>query len=221
MRRAATMLAAVLMAWLTAACGSAGGGNTTTASKPPEALLHPAQLAKKAPKVFKVTFHTTKGNFVVTVRRALAPHGADRLYTLAKSDFFKGVEFFRVVPGFVVQFGISPYPTVSAAWRNATLPDDAVKAHNARGAVSFASAGPKTRTTQLFVDLGNNRSLDKLGFAPVGTVTSGMAVVDKLYSGYGEQPSTHQPEIQLLGNAWLEKHYPKLDAIKSTTVVVK
>lgn len=217
MRPAATVLAALLVASPAAGCGS-GGGGTTTSSKPSAALLHPVRLAKKAPAVFKVTFHTTKGDFVVTAHRAWAAHGADRFYTLAKSDFFKGVEFFRVVPGFVVQFGISPYPTVSAAWRNAQLPDDRVKAHNTRGAVSFASAGPGTRTTQLFIDLANNRSLDKLGFAPVGTVTSGMAVVDKLYSGYGEQPTSHQPEMQLLGKPWLEKHYPKLDSILSTRV---
>jgi peptidyl-prolyl cis-trans isomerase A (cyclophilin A) len=221
MRPAAMMLAAVLVASPAAGCGSGGGGATTAPSKPSEGLLHPARLAKKAPKRFTVSFHTTKGDFLVTVHRAWAPHGADRLYTLARSDFFNGVKFFRVVPGFVVQFGISPYPTVSAAWRGASLPDDPVNAHNTRGAVSFASAGPRSRTTQLFINLGNNRSLDKLGFAPVGTVTSGMAVVSKLYSGYGEQPTSQQAEMQLLGNSWLEKHYPKLDAIESTSVAVK
>src|SRR5690349_9476767 len=218
MRPVAIMLASVLVASVAAACASGGSARTTTSAKPPEALLHPARLAKKAPAVFKVRFRTTKGDFVVSVRRTLAPHGADRFYTLAKAGFFDGVKFFRVVPGFVVQFGISPYPTVSAAWRDATLPDDPVKGHNVRGAVSFASAGPRSRTTQLFVDLADNRSLDKLGFAPIGTVTSGMAVLAKLFSGYGEQPTSKQAEMQLLGNSWLQKQYPKLDSIESTTV---
>jgi peptidyl-prolyl cis-trans isomerase A (cyclophilin A) len=218
MRPAVIMLASALVASVAAACAGGGNARTTTPAKHPEALLHPARLAKKAPAVFKVRFRTTKGDFVVTVRRTLAPNGADRFYTLAKAGFFDGVKFFRVVPGFVVQFGISPYPTVSAAWRDATLPDDPVKGHNARRAVSFASAGPRSRTTQLFVNLADNRSLDKLGFAPIGTVTSGMAVVDKLYSGYGEQPTSKQTEMQLLGNAWLQKHYPKLDSIESATV---
>jgi peptidyl-prolyl cis-trans isomerase A (cyclophilin A) len=218
MRRATTMLAAVLTVTLAGGCGGGTSGDTQSSTKPPDALLHPTRLTRKAPRVFHVTFHTTKGDFVLTVHRDWAPKGADRLYDLAKSHFFDGAKFFRVVPGFVVQFGISPEPAVSTAWRDATIPDDAVKAHNVRGAVSFAAAGPNTRTTQIFVNLGNNRRLDGLGFAPVGSVTSGMGVVDRLYSGYGEQPTARQAEMQLEGNAWLEKHYPKLDAIKSTSI---
>jgi len=118
-----------------------------------------------------------------------------------------------------VQFGISPYPDVSKAWRSATIPDDIVTVHNERGGVTFASAGPDTRTTQVFINLGDNRSLDNGGFAPFGAVTEGMGVVDKLYSGYGEDPTSHQGEMQLKGSAYLEKAFPKLDSIKKATVV--
>jgi peptidyl-prolyl cis-trans isomerase A (cyclophilin A) len=198
-----------------AACGGSGkhssDGTTST-------LLHPEKLTETAPATYAVTFHTSEGTFVVHVQRSLAPKGADRLYNLAKNGFFTNVKFFRVVPGFVVQFGISPDPKISAAWRSATIPDDPVKAHNTRGALTFASAGPDTRTTQLFINLANNTSLDANGFAPVGTVTKGMDVVDKLYSGYGEAPSQQQGAIMLQGNAYLDKHYPKLDEITSATV---
>ena len=209
------MVPAVLAVALAAGCG---GGGKNSSSQPPEKLLHPASLTQKAPQLFDITFHTTKGDFVVTVHRTWASHGATRLYNLAKNHFFDGVKFFRVVPNFVVQFGISPYPAVSKMWQGATIPDDPVTAHNTRGAVSFASAGPNTRTTQIFVNLADNRPLDSNGFAPVGTVTSGMDVVDKLYSGYGDQPSSHQREMQTDGNGWLDEHYPKLDSIKTAEV---
>jgi peptidyl-prolyl cis-trans isomerase A (cyclophilin A) len=198
-----------------AACGGGGKSSSTGTSS---ALVHPAKLTATAPAVYDITFHTTKGTFVVKVQRALAPKGADRLYNLAKNGFFTDVKFFRVVPGFVVQFGISPDPKVSAAWRTATITDDPVKAHNTRGTVTFASAGPNTRTTQLFINLANNTSLDTSGFAPVGSVTKGMDVVDTLYSGYGEAPSAQQGPITLRGNAFLDRHYPKLDEITSATV---
>ncbi|HET7146403.1 MAG TPA: peptidylprolyl isomerase [Gaiellaceae bacterium] len=208
MRRLVPLLAVFALA----ACG--GGGS----SGPPSELLHPAKLTAKAPQLFDIEFHTTKGDFVVTVHRTWAPNGADRLYNLAKNGFFDGEKFFRVVPGFVVQFGISPYPEVSKAWRDAMIPDDVVTNHNTRGTVSFASAGPNTRTTQIFVNLGDNRGLDNNGFAPVGSVVSGMKVLDKLYSGYGDDPTPHQPEMETQGNAWLEDHYPKLDSIETAEV---
>jgi peptidyl-prolyl cis-trans isomerase A (cyclophilin A) len=211
------LLLPLLAAAVLAGCGG-GGSSSSSTSGPPAALLHPAKLTKKAPQFFDITFHTTKGDFVVSVHRTWAAQGADRLYNLAKNHFFDGMKIFRVVPGFVVQFGISPYPQVSKAWANATIPDDIVTNHNTRGAVSFASAGPNTRTTQIFVNLGDNRSLDNNGFAPVGSVTSGMKVLDELYGGYGDQTTPHQPEIQNQGNAYLEKNYPKLDAIKTAVV---
>ena len=150
MRRIALVALAVGVLGATAACG----GGTKKSEAASSRLLHPQALTAKAPARFDVTFTTTKGDFTITVERSWAPNGADRFYNLAKARFFDGVKFFRVVPNFVVQFGISPDPKVSTAWRDATIPDDPVTEHNVRGAVSFASAGPGTRTTQLFIDLG-------------------------------------------------------------------
>jgi peptidyl-prolyl cis-trans isomerase A (cyclophilin A) len=189
------------------------------ATAPPPALLRPAALHATAPPVYAVAFTTTKGRFVVTVHRGWAPRGADRFYNLVHARFFDGAEFFRVVKGFVVQFGISPYPSVSSAWQNATIKDDPVKTSNARSTITFADAGPNTRTTQVFINLGNNTSLDGQGFAPFGKVTSGMSVVDKLYGGYAEGPTNTQPQIAAQGNAFLEKHFPKLDAILTARIV--
>ena len=210
------MLRLALILALVAALAGCGGGKSS--SGPPAVLLHPEKLTKKAPQIFDVEFDTTKGKFTIEVHRSWAPNGADRFYNLAKSGFFDGVKFFRVVPNFVVQFGISPYPEVSNAWRTATIPDDIVTVHNERGGVTFASAGPDTRTTQVFINLGDNRSLDNNGFAPFGAVTAGMDVVDKLYSGYGENTTAHQGEMQLKGNAYLDKTFPKLDSITKATV---
>src|SRR6476469_2609564 len=131
MRRATLTLLPLVAVALLAGCG--GGGKSSTPAEPPSPLLHPSTLTKKAPQIFDITFHTTKGDFVITVHRTWAAHGADRLYNLAKNHFFDGMKIFRVVPGFVVQFGISPYPTVSKAWAQATIPDDVVTVHNTRG----------------------------------------------------------------------------------------
>ena len=202
----------VVLALLVAGCG---GGSS---SSPPKALLQPDQLTKKAPQLFNVTFHTTKGDFVVSVHRTWAPLGADRFYNLVKNHFYDGAKVFRAVPGFVVQFGISPFPEVSKAWENATIQDDTIAVHNERGGVTFASAGPNTRTTQVFINLGSNTNLDSDQFAPFGAVISGMRVVDSLYSGYGDAPTSHQSEMSSQGNAYLDKKYPKLDTIESTKV---
>jgi peptidyl-prolyl cis-trans isomerase A (cyclophilin A) len=185
-----------------------------TPPTPPAALLKPAALTAKAPATYAVAFDTTKGKFVVTVHRSWAPRGADRFYNLVKAGFFNGDEFFRVDKGFVVQFGINGNPKVSAAWQTATIPDDPVKASNSIGKVTYAaSSAPNSRTTQVFINLGNNGGLDAQGFAPFGSVTSGMNVVEKLYSGYADAPSNAQPQIQSQGNAFLKKHFPKLDSI--------
>jgi len=213
-----TLLIALVLACATlAACGGSSGGTGST-SGPPDALLHPAKLNAKSPQLYTVTFQTTKGQFVIDVHRTWAPLAAQRFYNLVKSHFFDGVTFFRVVPKFVVQFGISPYPQVSTAWQNATIPDDPVTVHNTRGGVTFASAGPNTRTTQVLINLGYNENLDQTGFAPFGAVASGMDVVDKLYSGYGDSPTAKQGEMETQGNAWLDKNYPKLDSIKTARV---
>lgn len=191
----------------------------STAATPPSALLKPGSLTAKAPATYTVKFTTTKGNFEVTVQRALAPRGADRFYNLVRAHFFDGVEFFRVVKGFVVQFGISGYPTVSSAWQNATIPDDPVKTPNVADTITFADAGPNTRTTQVFINLANNSSLDSQGFAPFGKVTAGVGVVEKLYGGYGEQPTSTQSQIAAEGNTFLKKQFPKLDAVLTARLV--
>ena len=187
---------------------------------PPPALLHPASLKAKAPATFAVEFDTTKGTFVVTVHRSLAPRGADRFYNLVKAHFFDGNEFFRVVKGFVVQFGISGYPKVSAAWQNANIPDDPVKGSNTVATITYADAGPNTRTTQVFINLANNAAnLDGQGFAPFGKVTTGMAVLNKLYAGYDDKPTNLQPQIASQGNAFLKKRFPKLDSVIRARIV--
>jgi len=185
-------------------------------------LSNPAALTEKAPDTFRVNFDTTKGPFVVTVHRDWAPNGADRFYNLVKAGFYDDVRFFRVIPNFMAQFGIHGTPAVMSAWRSAQIKDDPVKQSNQRGFVVFATAGPNTRTTQLFINFKDNSSLDKQGFAPFGEVTKGMDVVDKIYDGYGEgAPRGKGPEqgrLQNEGNAYLVKEFPKLDYIKTATV---
>ena len=211
----------IIIALASAALAGCGGGGHSAASGPPAALLHPAKLNAKAPQLFTATFKTTKGTFQIEAHRTWAPRAADRFYNLVKSGFFDGVIFFRVVPRFVVQFGISPYPSVSTAWQNATITDDLPTVRNTRGGVTFAAAGPNSRTTQVFINLGNNTNLDQSGFAPFGAVVSGMDVVDKLYSGYADTPTQQQVEMESQGNAWLNKNYPKLDSIKTARVTAE
>src|SRR5256885_5603233 len=150
------------------------------------ALLRAALLKDKAPDTFQVKVATTRGDFVVTVNRAWAPLGADRFYNLVKHRFYDNASFFRVLPGFVVQFGISAYPPVNAVWQGANIKDDPVTQSNLRGYLTFATGGPNTRTTQVFINLGDNKRLDASGFAPFGQVTEGMNVVETMYEGYGE-----------------------------------
>jgi peptidyl-prolyl cis-trans isomerase A (cyclophilin A) len=183
----------------------------------------PAKLTAKAPESFKAKFETTKGDFTVEVTRSLSPNGADRFYNLVRSGYFNDLAFFRVIAGFMCQFGIHGDPKVSAAWRPAQIPDDAVKASNTRGAITFATAGPNTRTTQLFINFGDNAGLDKMGFSPFGKVVEGMEVVDKINNEYGEgAPRGRGPDqnrIQMEGNAYLKKDFPKLDYIKSASIL--
>ena len=189
---------------------------TTPMSSDP-ALLHPSTLKMRAPDTFDVNFSTTKGDFVVSVTRAWAPIGVDRFYGLVKHGFFTGAPFFRIVPGFIVQFGLTGDPAVNKAWRDADIKDDPVTQSNTPGTLTFATAGPNTRTTQLFINYGNNAPLDRQGFAPFGKVTSGMDVVNSLYAGYGEAPD--QNSITTQGKPYFTKFFPKLDVINSATVV--
>jgi peptidyl-prolyl cis-trans isomerase A (cyclophilin A) len=181
-------------------------------------LKNPTALKDKAPETFKADFELSNGkHFVVEVHRAWAPNGADRFYNMVKNGFFDETRFFRVVPDFMVQFGIHGDPTVSAPWRAARIPDDPVKESNKRGYVTFATAGPNTRTTQIFINFKDNSFLDGQGFSPFGRVTTGMDVVDKIYSVDREKPD--QGQIQAQGNAYLEKAFPKLDYVKKATIV--
>lgn len=217
MRKALPILALVgALVGALAGCGSGGSGSSSKG--PPSALLSPAKLTKKAPQRFDCVFRTTAGDFTIGVHRAWAAHGADRFYNLCLNHFYDGAKIFRVVPGFVAQFGISAYPEVSQAWEQATIPDDAVVKQNTRGAVSFAAAGPNTRTTQVFINLGPNLQLDSEQFAPFGAVTAGMNAVEKLYSGYGDQPTADQQQMVSQGNGYLDKQWPKLTTILSTKV---
>jgi len=181
------------------------------------ALLQPVSLTETCPEKVQVKFATTKGDFVVEVNRGWSPLGADRFYNLVKNGFFTDAAFFRNVPGFIVQFGLSGDPAVNKVWRNANIKDDKVTQSNAPGTITFATAGPNTRTTQLFINFGNNTFLDGQGFSPFGKVVSGMDVVQKLHSGYGERPD--QGAITMQGKVYLEKNFPDIDYIKSATIV--
>lgn len=185
-------------------------------------LSNPAALNEQAPANYKVKFDTSKGAFVIEVRRDVAPNGADRFYNLVKNGFYENARFFRVVSGFMVQFGINGDPAVMARWREAKIKDDPVKTSNQRGFITFATSGPDSRTTQVFINFANNDRLDSRGFAPFGRVLSGMDVVDKLYAEYGEgAPSGNGPDqskIQMEGNAYLNKSFPKLDFVKKATI---
>ncbi len=192
-------------------------------------LSDPAALNEKAPATYKAKFDTSKGAFVITVHRDWAPRAADRFYNLVKNGFYDDVRFFRVIDGFMAQIGMNGNPETQTAWDKARLQDDPVKESNKKGSVSFASAGANTRTTQFFINLADNARLDKAGacgpgcaFPPFGEVTSGMDVVEQLYSGYGEgAPRGRGPDqsrIRMEGNTYLKKDFPKLDFVKKATI---
>ena len=237
--------ALAVLAVLTAACDKKpDAGSATTAAAPAAApvpaaapaeaplpaaagnaaLLSPQTATLKAPETYKVKLATTKGDMILEIHRAWAPNGADRFYNLVKIGFFDGVEFFRVVDAFMAQIGIHGDPAVAAKWHDATIPDDAPNGQsNQRGVVTFATAGPNTRTTQFFISFKDNSFLDSQGFPPIGKVIEGDAVLDKLYRGYGEgAPQGNGPDqgrIQAEGNAYLKAQFPNLDAIKTARIV--
>ena len=181
-------------------------------------LRNPAALKEKAPDTYKVKFDTSKGVFVVEVHRDWAPIGADRFYNLVKAGFYDDVRFFRVLEGFMAQFGMSGTPSVQVIWGNQRLTDDPVKQSNKRGYITFANAGPNSRSTQVFINFADNTGLDTQNFAPFGQITEGMDVVDKLYSGYGRTNVPNQGRITTEGNVYLNKEYPKLDYVKKATI---
>jgi peptidyl-prolyl cis-trans isomerase A (cyclophilin A) len=194
-----------------AASGATGAGKA--------ALLDPKLAGERAPAQFNAKFVTTKGIFVVEAHRDWAPRGVDRFYNLVKIGFYDDVALYRVVKGFVVQLGLSGNPRVSAAWKDAKIQDDRVKESNKRGYVTFAMAGPDSRTTQIFVNLGDNGNLDEMGFAPIGKVVTGMEVIDKLHGGYKERITRLQTKIVEEGNSFLRESFPELDYVKSATLV--
>jgi cyclophilin family peptidyl-prolyl cis-trans isomerase len=202
-RRIATLSTLALLSMLGAlACKDAS---------PPPAVLG------SAPDSFRVAFATTRGDFVVQINRAWAPNGADRFYQLAGEGFFNENRFYRVLPGFIAQFGANDDRKRNEQWEAKPLPDDAAREKNVRGTISFASLGPGTRTHQLFVNLKDSPSLDAQGFAPIGRVIEGMPIVDSLYDEYGEDPKYHL--IATLGNKYLTRMFPKLDYIKTAKVL--
>jgi peptidyl-prolyl cis-trans isomerase A (cyclophilin A) len=195
----------------------------TPAAAPRKSLLNPAGLKETAPATYNVKFDTSAGEFIIKVTREWAPNGADRFYNLVKNGYFDDVRFFRAIAGFMVQFGINGDPNVNNVWRNARIAPDPVKQSNKKGFITFAMGGsPDTRTTQVFINLANNARLDASGFAPFGEVTTGMAVVEKLFTGYGEgAPGGSGPpqgRVQMEGNAFLKKDFPKLDYVKTATI---
>src|SRR5580704_10961095 len=206
--------------------GSTAAHKSATASPYDRALLRPALLTAQAPATYQVKFTTTKGDFTISVTRAWAPLGADRFYNLVRHHFYDNASFFRVHPKFVVQWGISAFPAVTAAWEHAPIKDDSVVQSNLRGYVTYAKTDkPDTRTTEVFINLHDNQRLDTTGgFAPFGQVTEGLEVVDALYSGYGEAPpdgqGPEQDKIEKLGKSYLDKGFPNLDSIKTTTLIL-
>jgi cyclophilin family peptidyl-prolyl cis-trans isomerase len=205
---------------LAAACGGGGGGGEKAPAAGESATAAKVAVdtgGGAAPDSFRVAFETTRGNFVVQVNRAWAPLGADRFYQLVGQHFYDGERFFRVVPGFVAQFGLNGDPKKNEPWDTKRILDDSVRHQNAKYTLTFANQGANTRSYQLFLNLADNQRLDGMGFAPIGTVVSGQSVVDSLYSGYGEEPV--QQFIQTLGNSYLDRMFPKLDGIRSARVV--
>ena len=195
---------------------------TSFAREPQDAsatLKNPAALNEHAPATYRARFETSQGVFVVEEHRDWAPNAADRFYNLVKNGFYDNARFFRVLSGFMAQFGLSGDPDIQRAWTYAGLPDEPTKQSNTRGFVSFArESSPNSRYTMVFINFKDNSYLDSEGFPAFGQVVTGMDIVEKLYSGYGDKPSPHQPEMMAQGNAYLEQAWPKLDTIEKATI---
>ena len=207
----------------TEAAGGKSGETKTAEADVAPALLDPDAATAQAPAQYKVEFTTTKGRFVVDVHRDWAPKGADRFYNLVKIGFYDDLAFFRVVDGFMVQFGMHANPKVSKAWKPARIADDERTQPNEKGTISFANSGKNTRTTQVFINYNDNTPLDGMGFAPFGEVVEGMDVVEKLHDGYGDGPPSgsgpDQREIERNGNEYLKRRFPQLDYIETARVL--
>jgi len=212
-----------LLAVMVTACAFAQT-KATPAAKPaapakPD-LLNPSSLTARAPATYRAKFTTTKGVIMIDVDRTWAPRGADRFYNLVRAGYFTDAPFFRVVPNFMAQFGISARPDVNRVLGNANFPDDPKTPHsNARGMVTFATTGaPNTRGTQLFINYKDNSFLDSQGFLPIGQVVEGMEIVDQFYSGYGDTVNK-EGDLEEGGKAYVDRNMPKLDRILTATIV--
>ena len=193
---------------------------TNTSDQHP-ALSNPNLAQEQAPDQFKVKFETTKGEFMMEIVRTASPEGVDRFYNLVKIGYFKDIVIFRAIDGFMFQFGIHGDPSVSEVWSEANIKDDpAVGVSNTPGTISFAKSGmPNSRSTQLFINLGNNSNLDGMGFTPFGKVVEGMDVVEKINTEYGENRGDVQGQFKAKGNDYILKEFPNLDIIKSVSIV--
>jgi cyclophilin family peptidyl-prolyl cis-trans isomerase len=216
-RRAVAAL--VLAAATLTACASAARGRRSLLLRPESPVF-----SARAPEHYLVRLDTSEGTVVVEVQRDWAPHGADRFYALVHHGFYDGQRFFRVLAGFIAQFGLNGDPAVIAAWKHRTMPDDPVRLSNVRGTLAYAMTGPNTRTTQIFINLADNRRLDAQGFAPFGKVVRGMDVADRLYARYDESAGGgvrggKQGAIEAGGNEYLERNFPRLDYIKRAVIV--
>ena len=213
---------------LVVACASGPSQPPDMGPDPAEAtnpLLAPEspEMNRPAPDTFKVLFETTAGDFIVEAVSEWAPLGTQRFFNLVEAGYYDGVRFFRVIPDFVAQFGIHGDPEVARAWQNARIPDDSVRVSNDRGTITFATAGPNTRTVQLFINLVDNGRLDTSGFSPFGRITGGMDTVDRIYGGYGEGAprgdGPPQSRIQEEGEPYLEQAFPRLDQVIRARVI--
>jgi peptidyl-prolyl cis-trans isomerase A (cyclophilin A) len=192
------------------------------AAGPHEGLLDPSKAKLTAPATFKAKFETTKGDFVIEIQRDWAPNGVDRFYSLVTVGYYEDIALYRVIDGFMVQFGIHGDPKMNKIWKDATILDDKVTQSNTPGMLTFATRGANTRTTQLFINYGQNVRLDGMGFAPFGKVIEGMDVVNNIHSGYGEGAprgrGPSQPKMQGEGNTYLRADFPDLDYIESISI---
>ncbi|MGD8319050.1 MAG: peptidylprolyl isomerase [Gemmatimonadota bacterium] len=219
--RAPRISLALLLAALAGACGR----SEPKADAPRQTLnplFTPKRLTETAPEDFRVRFTTSEGDVVVAVHRSWAPVGADRFYNLVTNGFYDDTRIYRVLPGFMAQFGMNGDPRVNMAWKNSIIVDDPVAESNTRGRIAFAKGGPNSRTTEVFISLRDNPSLDDRGFAPFGEVVEGMDVVDRFYADYGDGPprgdGPYQAQVQAQGNAYLDTSFPELTKIEHATV---
>ncbi len=218
-KRTSTLLALLALPFVAVGCDDKPPPSPT----PGAALSSPTTPDAAAPESFRVEFETTKGEFTVEVTRAWAPRGADRFHRLVTEGYFTDIRFFRVLPGFMAQFGLSGDPALNARMDSMRISDDPVAQSNKRGTLTFATAGPNTRSNQLFINYGDNVRLDEMGFSPLGRVVDGMDVVDALYGEYGEGvpngAGPSQDSIAKKGNEYLQRAFPRLDHIKSAAIV--